>query len=155
MLFASFHYLRFYIIISTSYNILYYYTIFPLQVEAETIKWALTLVANLEFEAIIIEFDSQVCSNLLSDLETVPPLRIKSICDGSRILLASSPKVSVCWVPRLCNMAPHALAKWSLTCNFFGSFDVGNNLPSFVSIIQGEACLPFVRVLFFFTPNFI
>ena len=72
MLFASFHYLRFYIIISTSYNILYYYTIFPLQVEAETIKWALTLVANLEFEAIIIESDSQVCSNLLSDLEAAP-----------------------------------------------------------------------------------
>ena len=38
-------------------------------------------------------------------------------------------------------MAPHSLAKWSLACNFFGSFDVGNNPPSFVSIIQGEACL--------------
>ena len=29
-------------------------TILPLQAEAETIKWALTLVANLEFEVIII-----------------------------------------------------------------------------------------------------
>ncbi|KAK9986266.1 hypothetical protein SO802_031217 [Lithocarpus litseifolius] len=35
-------------------------TIFPFQAEAEAIKWALTLAANLEFEAIIIESDSQV-----------------------------------------------------------------------------------------------
>ena len=35
-------------------------TIFPLQAEAEAIKWSLTLTANLEFEAIIIESDSQV-----------------------------------------------------------------------------------------------
>ena len=33
-------------------------TILPLQAEAEAIKWALTLAANLEFEAIIIESDS-------------------------------------------------------------------------------------------------
>ena len=69
--------------------------------------------------------------------------------------MASSPKIYVCWVPKLCNVASHSLAKWSLACNFFGSFDFGNNPPSFVSIIQGEACLPFVRVLFFFTLNFI
>ena len=117
-------------------------TILPLQAEAKAIKWALTLAANLEFEAIIIELDSQVCSNLLSDLEAAPPWRMKSICDDSRILLASSSKVSVCWVSRLCNMAPHSLAKWSLACKFFGSFDVGNSPPAFVSVIQGEACLP-------------
>ena len=51
-------------------------------------------------------------------------------------------KVFVCWVPRLCNMTSHSLAKWSLTCNFFGSFDFDNSPPSFVSIIQGEVCLP-------------
>ena len=39
-------------------------------------------------------------------------------------------------------MAPHSLAKWSLACKFFGSFDVGNNPHAFVSVIQGEACLP-------------
>ena len=39
-------------------------------------------------------------------------------------------------------MAPHSPAKWSLGCNFFGSFDVGNSPPSIVSVIQGEACLP-------------
>ena len=47
-------------------------TILLLQVEAEAIKWALTLAANLEFKAIIIESDSQVCSNLLFDLEATP-----------------------------------------------------------------------------------
>ena len=117
-------------------------TIFPLQVEAEAIKWALTLAANFEFEAIIIESNSQVCSNLLSNLEVAPSSRIKSICDDSRILLASSSKVSICWVPKLCNIAPHSLEKWSLACNFFGSFDVANNPLSFVSVIHGEACLP-------------
>ena len=48
-------------------------TIFPLQVEAEVIKWTLTLATNLEFKAIIVESESQVCSNLLSDLEAAPP----------------------------------------------------------------------------------
>ena len=61
-------------------------TILPLQAEAEAIKWALTLAANLEFEAIIIELDSQVCSNLLSNLEAAPLWRIKSICEDSQIL---------------------------------------------------------------------
>ena len=117
-------------------------TILPLQAEAKAIKWALTLTANLEFEVIIIESDSQVCSNLFSNLEaTTPPWRIKSICEDSRILLASSSTVSICWVPRLCNMAPHSLAKWSLVCKFFGSFDVGNSPPTFVFVIQGKACL--------------
>ena len=96
-----------------------------------------TLAANLEFGAIIIESDSQVCSNLLADLESPPPpgQRIKPICADSRVLLASSPKVSVCSVLRLCSVASHSLAKWSLACNFFGSFHFGKNPPSFVSII--------------------
>ena len=47
-------------------------------------------------------------------------------------------------------MAPHSLANWSLACNFFGSFDVGNNPLSFISVIQGEACL---FVLFVFSLN--
>ena len=116
-------------------------TILSLQAEAEAIKWALTLAANLEFKAIIIESDTQVCSNLFSNLEAAPPWRIKSICEDSRILFASSSTISICWVSRLCNMAPHSLAKWSLACKFFGSFDVGNNHPTFVFVIQGEACL--------------
>lgn len=110
-------------------------TIFPLQAEAEVIKWALTLVANLEFEVIIIESNSQVCSNLLFDLEATYPWRIKYICADSRVLLASSPKVFVCWVPRLCNVASHSLAKWCLACKFFGSFDFGNVPPYFVYAI--------------------
>ena len=59
-------------------------------------------------------------------------------------------KVFVCCVPSLCNMASHSLAKWSLVCNFFGSFDFDNSPPSFVSIIQGEVCLP---VQFVFSLN--
>ena len=47
-------------------------------------------------------------------------------------------------------MAPHSLAKWSLACKFFGSFDVGNNPHAFVSVIQGVVCLP---VLFVFSLN--
>ena len=33
-------------------------------------------------------------------------------------------------------MVPRSLVKWSLICNFFGSFDVGNNPPAFVSVIR-------------------
>ena len=47
-------------------------------------------------------------------------------------------------------MAPHSLAKWSLAYNFFGSFDVSNSPLSFISVIQGEACL---FVLFVFSLN--
>ena len=39
-------------------------------------------------------------------------------------------------------MGPHSLAKLSLVCKFFGSFDVGNSPHAFVSVIQGEARLP-------------
>ena len=106
------------------------------------ISLMVTLAANLEFGAIIIESDSQICSNLLADLESGPPWRIKPICANSWVLLASSPKVSVCWVPRLCSVASYSLVMWPLACNFFGSFDFGNNPTSSVSIIQGEACLP-------------
>ncbi|KAK9992917.1 hypothetical protein SO802_022620 [Lithocarpus litseifolius] len=41
-------------------------TTFPLQAEAEAIKWALILSANLEFEEIIIESDSQILQRHLS-----------------------------------------------------------------------------------------
>ena len=64
------------------------------------------------------------------------------------------PNVSISWVPRLANMAAHSLAKWSLTCNFFGSFDWGSCPPYFASVVREEASLwlyfvsPFNKVFF-------
>jgi len=70
-------------------------TILFLQAKVEAVKWVLSLTANLEFKVIVIELDSHICDNLLSDLEYAPPWRIKSIYDDSRVLLAFSPKFSV------------------------------------------------------------
>ena len=53
-----------------------------------------------------------------------PPWRIASILADMQSLFVTN--VSVFWVPRLANMAAHSLAKWSLVCNFFGSFDLGS-----------------------------
>ena len=40
---------------------------------------------------------------------------------------------------REANVAAHVLAKWSLSNNYFGSFDVGLGPPCFVSVIRAEA----------------
>ena len=39
---------------------------------------------------------------------------------------------------RQCNFASHTLARWSLECNFFGYFNVGNSPSCFVSVVRGE-----------------
>ena len=66
-----------------------------------------------------------------------PPWRIKSLCSDLRSLLSLSSNVYVLWVPRLCNQAAHILAKWYLSCNFFGSFGCGFGLECFSSVILG------------------
>ena len=94
-------------------------TTLPLQAEAEALKWVLSLAPYLVFEAMCVESDSQICANLLSDKESAHPWRIKSIIADARALLFASPSISVCWVNRQCNYAPHSLVRWSLDCNFF------------------------------------
>lgn len=49
--------------------------------------------------------------------------------------------VSVCCVLRNVNGIAHSLAKWSLSCNMFGSFDVDFCPPCFVSVIREEAVI--------------
>jgi len=88
-------------------------TTLPFQAEAEAIKWALSLASNLNFEAVIVESDFQICANLRSDLEFASPCYIKSIISDSLALLADSLSVSVYWVPRQCNYASPSLARWS------------------------------------------
>ena len=48
-------------------------TIFPLQVKAEAIKWALSLAPGMGNKCIIVELDCQYCVHLLNDL-AVPPI---------------------------------------------------------------------------------
>ena len=68
-----------------------------------------------------------------------PPGRIKSLCSDLRNLLSVFGKFFVKWMPRLCNAATHSLTKWSLFCNFFGPFDIGNSPACFSSIILEES----------------
>nr|XP_023903213.1 uncharacterized protein LOC112015076 [Quercus suber] len=59
-------------------------TIFPLQTEAEAVRWALSLVLNLRCGSITVETDSQVVANLSSNLATPSPWRIKFLCSDLR-----------------------------------------------------------------------
>ena len=68
-----------------------------------------------------------------------------------RSLLALHGNVFVLWVPRLCNQAAHILAKWSLSCNFFGSFGYGFYLDCLSSVVVRESS----RVLWFVSSSLI
>ena len=114
-------------------------TTFPLQAEVEVVKWALLLATKLEAKGIYIETDSKICCDALINPSQTSPRRIRSKVMEMQILLSTSSYVFVSWVPRLANMAAHSLAKWSLSCNFFGSFDIGYCPPCFASIVWGEA----------------
>ena len=41
-------------------------------------------------------------------------------------MLSALTNAFMSWVPRHANMAAHTLAKWYLSCNFFGSFGLGS-----------------------------
>ena len=114
-------------------------TTFPLQAEAEVVKWALLLVTKLEAEGIYIETDSKICCDAHINPSQTSPRRIRSKVMEMQILLSTSSYVFVSWVPKLANMATHSLAKWSLSCNFFGSFDIGCCSPCFDFVVWGEA----------------
>ena len=86
-------------------------------------RWAISLAARLEADNVIIEIDSKICHDSIHELILPPPWRIAPILADLKSLLVSYSNVSILWVPRLANMAAHSLAKWSLACNFFGSFD--------------------------------
>ena len=82
-------------------------TIVPLQAEAEAVRWAISLALALGGKSILVESDSQVVVQLLSNMAVPPPWRIKSLCSDLRSLLSLSGNVSVLWVPRLCNQAAY------------------------------------------------
>ena len=86
-------------------------------------RWAITLAARLEADNVIIETGSKICHDAIHELIVPPPWRVAPILANLKSLLVSYSNVSVLCVPKLANMAAHSLAKWSLTCNFFGSFD--------------------------------
>ena len=113
-------------------------TIFPLQVEAKAVRWVLSLATKLEVENVIIETDSKICHDAIHELILPSPWRIASILVDMQSLLVTYSNVSIFWIPRLANMAAHSLAKWSLTCNFFGFFDWGSCPFCFASVIRRE-----------------
>ena len=97
-------------------------TTFPLQAEAEAVKWALLLAAKLEVEGIYIETDSKICCDALINPSQASPWRIRSTVMEMQVLLSDLSHVFVSWVPRSANMAAHHLAKWSLSCNLVWIF---------------------------------
>ena len=114
-------------------------TTFPLQVEAEAIIWALNLAANLDVDSISIESDSKSCIDALRCPNQDVPWRIKTICSDVLALKLNFTNCRFSWVAREANVVAHVLAKWSLSNNYFGSFDVGLGPPCFVSVIRAEA----------------
>nr|XP_023915582.1 uncharacterized protein LOC112027145 [Quercus suber] len=113
-------------------------TTFPLQVEVEAVKWTLLLAAKLEVEGIYIETNSNIYCDALINPSQASLWRIRSIVMEMQVLLSDLPHVFVSWVPRLANMAAHHLAKWSLACNLFGSFDFSYCPPNFASVVWGD-----------------
>ena len=101
-------------------------------------RWAIYLAAKLEAENVIIETDSKIYHDAIHELILPPHQRIASILADMQSLLVTYSNVSIFWVPRLANMATHSLAKWSLACNFFDSFDWGSCPLCFASVIKKE-----------------
>ena len=110
-------------------------TTLPLQAEAEAIIWAL----NLDVDSISIESDSKSCIDALRCPNQDVPWRIKTICSDVLALKLNFTNCRFSWVAREANVVAHVLAKWSLSNNYFGSFDVGLGPPCFVSVIRAEA----------------
>ena len=100
-------------------------TTFPFQTEVGAVRWALSMATKLEAEN-VIEIDSKIFHDTIHELILPPPWRIASILADMQSLLVTYSNVSILWIPRLVNMAAHSLAKCSLACNFFGSFDWGS-----------------------------
>ena len=73
------------------------------------------------------------------DTTASPSWRIRFLCSDLWSFLSSYSNVVVRWVPRICNEAAHILAKWSLFCNFYGSFDV-NFSPDYFSYVGLSTC---------------
>ena len=97
------------------------------------------MAANLDVDSISIESDSKTCIDALRCPNQEAPWRIKTICSDVLALNLNFSNCSFSWVAREANVAAHVLAKWSLSNNYFGSFDVGLGPPCFVSIIRAEA----------------
>ena len=83
------------------------------------------------------------------DTTASPSWRIRFLCSDLRSFSSSYSNVAVRWVPRICNEAAHILAKWSLLCNFYGSFEVSfsPNSFSFAMLRESSGLLQFVSFL--------
>ena len=111
----------------------------PLQVEAEAIKWVVSLANQLNFVAVLIEGDCLCCYQAIDSKGQEVPWRIRNIIREILISTQMLPSLSFCWVPREANMAAHILAKWSLQNIFVGSFDLGHCPSCLDVVIRKEA----------------
>ena len=86
----------------------------PVQAEAAFVLWAINLASAEGWMRIIIEGDSKICFDALSDKDSLPPWNISNIVSDVFSVCLSFISVSFVWVRRDCNMAAHEAAKFAL-----------------------------------------
>ena len=100
----------------------------PIQAEAVAVLWAINLASAEGWSRIIIEGDSKICFDALSDKGSLPPWSISNIVSDVFSVSLSFISVSFVWVKRVCNMAAHAAAKIAIQSPVSCSF-VMDSLP--------------------------
>ncbi|XP_075650206.1 uncharacterized protein LOC142620780 [Castanea sativa] len=119
----------------------------PVQAEANAILLAIHIAINFSFCNCVIESDCKVCIDAIKAGGNLIPWRLLNFADSIKNVISDYSHVSFNWVHREANHAVHVLANWSLIQSFFGSFDLGFGLPSFVNVILAEASQASVSVV--------
>jgi len=86
----------------------------PVQAEAASVLWAINLASAEGWTRIIIEGDSKICFDALSDKDSLPPCNISNIVSDVFSVCLSFISVSFVWVRRVCNMVAHEATKFAL-----------------------------------------
>ena len=95
----------------------------PTQAEAVAIQWALILAKDENWSNIIVEGDSKICPDALSNAEDPSDWSISSITQDTVVLSTFFDNCKFYWVRRSMNSAAHSAAKYvaalkaSFLCN--------------------------------------
>ena len=89
-------------------------------------------------------------SLLISSPTASMPWRINSIIQEISLLSLQFQCISFTWIPRSTNGVAHSLAKWNLSCNFVGSFDVTCCPSPLIDALVKDFVVPFCNKKFSF-----
>ena len=104
---------------------------FPLQAEAEAIKWASRVAAGHGLARFVIESDAKTCIEALLSPSDEVHWRISVISADTLNWASQIQFLGFRWCPREGNKAAHVLASWCFKYNFSGCF-VERSAPSVV-----------------------